>query len=110
MGRFCATQRFERMIRKGGHRFFRKDHAQQREAATIMSRRTKRPLAKRTAGDRPKGARPYRGSQAERTQTRCPGGKQPRLAAPRAERPGAFVPEPPKIVAEPPPLPTKVQT
>src|SRR6478752_3079698 len=76
-----------------------------------MSRRVKKPLAKRTAGGRPKGARPYRGSQAERSQSRRPGGKPAaRFAAPRAERPAPFVPEPPKIVAEPPPLPTKVQT
>ena len=37
-----------------------------------MSRRVKKPLAKRTAGDRPKGARPYRGSQAERPQGASP--------------------------------------
>ena len=80
-----------------------------------MSRRVKRPL--RPAGDRPKGARPYRGSRAERPQLKSkahrPGGKPaPRFAAsaPRAPRPQPFVPEPEKIVAEPPPLPTKVQT
>src|SRR5665213_2235029 len=80
-----------------------------------MSRRVKRPL--RPAGDRPKGARPYRGSQAERSQlpskSHRPGGKPaPRFAvsAPRAPRPAPFVPEPEKIVAEPPPLPVKVQT
>ena len=75
-----------------------------------MSRRVKRPL--RPAGDRPKGARPYRGSAAERPQSYRPGGKPPtRFPAappPRAAKP--FVPEPEKIVAEPPPLPTKVQT
>jgi 23S rRNA pseudouridine955/2504/2580 synthase len=76
-----------------------------------MSRRVKRPLAKRTTGDRPKGARPYRGSQAERPQGHRPGSKPPaRFSAPRAERPASFIPEPAKIVAEPPPLPTKVQT
>jgi 23S rRNA pseudouridine955/2504/2580 synthase len=76
-----------------------------------MSRRVKRPLAKRNAGDRPKGARPYRGSQAERPQSHRPGGKPPaRFSAPRTERPAPFIPEPEKIVAEPPPLPTKVQT
>ncbi len=75
-----------------------------------MSRRVKRPLAKRTTGDRPKGARPYRGSQAERPQAHRPGGKPARLSAPRAEKRAAFVTEPPKSVAEPPPLPTKVQT
>jgi len=80
-----------------------------------MSRRVKRPL--RPAGDRPKGARPYRGSQAERSQlpskSHRPGGKPaPRFAvsAPRAPRPAPFVPEPEKIVAELPPLPVKVQT
>jgi 23S rRNA pseudouridine955/2504/2580 synthase len=80
-----------------------------------MSRRVKRPL--RPAGDRPKGARPYRGSQAERPDSKLkakrPGGKAaPRFAAsaPRAPRPAPFVAEPAKVVAEPPPLPTKVQT
>ena len=79
-----------------------------------MSRRVKRPL--RPAGDRPKGARPYRGSQAERPPAR-PGGKpSARFAAsaPRAPRsaprPAPFIPEPEKIVPEPAPLPTKVQT
>src|SRR6266853_2584105 len=76
-----------------------------------MSRRVKSPLAKsRPSGDRPKGARPYRGSQAERPQAHRPGGKPARLSAPRAEKRAAFVTEPPKSVAEPPPLPTKVQT
>jgi 23S rRNA pseudouridine955/2504/2580 synthase len=73
-----------------------------------MSRRVKRPL--RPAGDRPKGARPYRGSQAERPQAYRPGGKPPRFSAPRAERPVPFTPEPEKVVAEAPQLPTKVQT
>ena len=80
-----------------------------------MSRRVKRPL--RPAGDRPKGARPYRGSQAERPQLQSkshrPGGK-PRArfatSAPRAPRPAPFIAEPEKTVVEPPPLPTKVQT
>jgi 23S rRNA pseudouridine955/2504/2580 synthase len=76
----------------------------------IMSRRVKRPLAKRTTGDRPKGARPYRGSQAERPAPHRPGGKPPRFAAPRREPPAPFVAEPAKVVPEPPPLPTKVQT
>src|SRR3954467_1444470 len=77
-------------------------------ARTSMSRRVKKPL--RPAGDRPKGARPYRGSQAERPAYR-PGGKpSPRSAAPRAAKPAPFVPEPEKPVAEAPPLPTKVQT
>src|SRR3954447_22743008 len=66
-----------------------------------MSRRVKKPL--RPAGDRPKGARPYRGSRAERPQEYRPGKNPSRLAAPRAPKP--FVPD-----AETPPLPTKVQT
>src|SRR6185312_14636661 len=44
-------------------------------AAITMSRRVKKPL--RPAGDRPKGARPYRGSAAERPQSYRPGGKPP---------------------------------
>ncbi|HVQ70123.1 MAG TPA: S4 domain-containing protein, partial [Bradyrhizobium sp.] len=74
-----------------------------------MSRRVKKPL--RPAGDRPKGARPYRGSPAERPQSFRPGGKPPArfpAAPPRAAKP--FVPEPEKVAPEPPPLPTKVQT
>ena len=74
-----------------------------------MSRRVKRPL--RPAGDRPKGARPYRGSQAERPAAYRPGGKPPArspASPPRAAKP--FVPEPEKVAPEPPPLPTKVQT
>src|ERR1700737_5444079 len=74
-----------------------------------MSRRVKRPLAKRTTGDRPKGARPYRGSHSERPQAHRPGGKPARSSAPRAEKPAPFIAEPQKVVAEPPPLPTKVQ-
>ncbi len=79
-----------------------------------MSRRVKRPLAKsRAPGDRPKGARPFRGSQAERQPGHRAGGKPaPRFAAspPGAPRPAPFIEAPEKIVAEPPPLPTKVQT
>jgi 23S rRNA pseudouridine955/2504/2580 synthase len=74
-----------------------------------MSRRVKKPL--RPAGDRPKGARPYRGSAAERAPAHRSGGKPPArfpAAPPRAPKP--FVPEPEKVVAEAPPLPTKVQT
>src|SRR2546430_828241 len=67
-------------------------------ARSSMSRRVKKPL--RPAGDRPKGARPYRGSQAERPQAYRPGGKPARAAAPRAPKPGPFVPEPEKIVVE----------
>jgi 23S rRNA pseudouridine955/2504/2580 synthase len=74
-----------------------------------MSRRVKKPLKPRS--DRPKGARPYRGSQAERPQAHRPGGKPPaRTAAPRVAKPAPFIAEPDKIVVEPPPLPTKVQT
>jgi 23S rRNA pseudouridine955/2504/2580 synthase len=79
-----------------------------------MSRRVKRPLTKsRAPGDRPKGARPYRGSQAERPSLHRPGGKPPArfsASAPRAAKPAPFVAEPEKVIAEPPPLPTKVQT
>jgi 23S rRNA pseudouridine955/2504/2580 synthase len=79
-----------------------------------MSRRVKRPLAKsRAPGDRPKGAQPFRGSQAERQPGHRPGGKPaPRFAAspPRTARPAPFIEAPEKIVVEPPPLPTKVQT
>ena len=71
-----------------------------------MSRRVKKPL--RPAGNRPKGARPYRGSQAERSKEHRPGSKTARFAAPRGPKP--FVPEPEKVVAEAPQLPTKVQT
>jgi len=74
-----------------------------------MSRRVKKPL--RPAGDRPKGARPYRGSAAERAPAHRPGGKPPgRFAAAPLRGPKPFVPEPEKVTAEPPPLPTKVQT
>src|ERR1700731_4079943 len=76
-----------------------------------MSRRTKRPLAKRASGDRPKGARPYRGSQAERPHGHRPGGKAPARfsgSMPRVAKP--LTPEPAKNVAEPAPLPTKVET
>jgi 23S rRNA pseudouridine955/2504/2580 synthase len=78
-----------------------------------MSRRVKRLLAKRASGDRPKGARPYRSSQAERPQDHRSGSKPPARfasAAPRATKLAPFVAEPAKVVAEPPPLPTKVQT
>src|SRR4051794_25676344 len=71
-----------------------------------MSRRVKRPLAKRASGDRPKGARPYRSSQAERPRS---GGKTA-ARFPRATNPAPLIAEPAKIAAEPPPLPTKVQT
>src|SRR5664279_1022871 len=76
-----------------------------------MSRRVKRPLKPR--GDRPKGAPPYRGSQAERPPLHRAGGKPPARFSPsasRAPKPAPFIPEPEKIVPELPPLPTKVQT
>jgi 23S rRNA pseudouridine955/2504/2580 synthase len=76
-----------------------------------MSRRVKRPLAKsRAPGNRPKGARPYRGSKAERVPLHRPGGKPARgpAAPPRAAKP--FTPEPEKATVEAAPLPTKVQT
>src|SRR6201992_772871 len=88
-----------------------------------MSRRVKRPLAKRTSGDRPKGAPPYRGASQEKRAygdrpqgDRKPGfrpgaGKSPaRFSERRAPKAAAFIPEPEKIVPEPQPLPTKVQT
>jgi 23S rRNA pseudouridine955/2504/2580 synthase len=74
-----------------------------------MSRRVKKPLKPR--GDRPKGATPYRGSRAERPPAHRPGGKPARSAPPaRAARPVPFIAEPEKVLVEPPPLPTKVQT
>jgi 23S rRNA pseudouridine955/2504/2580 synthase len=75
-----------------------------------MSRRVRKPLAKRTSGDRPKGGTPYRGSQAERTPAHRAGSKPARFAEPRKVKPAPFSAEPAKPVAEPPPLPTKVQT
>jgi 23S rRNA pseudouridine955/2504/2580 synthase len=76
-----------------------------------MSRRTRKPLPKRNAGDRPKGARPYRGSQAERSKGHRPGGKPgARFAAPAPHAAKPFKAEPAKEVTEAAPLPTKVQT
>ncbi|HMC64828.1 MAG TPA: S4 domain-containing protein, partial [Gemmataceae bacterium] len=80
-----------------------------------MSRRDRKPLAKsRSPGDRPKGttkgATPFRKKSGDRPQGNRPGGKPARFAEPRRERPAPFVPEPEKAVAEPPLLPTKVQT
>src|SRR5437763_2938428 len=86
-----------------------------------MSRRVRRPLAKsRTSGDRPKGAPPYRGSQAERSHVHRPAGKQigkqtpgkqpARFAASRSATPQPLAGEPAKLAIEAPPLPTKVQT
>src|SRR6201996_2739725 len=76
-----------------------------------MSRRVKRPLAKRNSGDRPKGARPYRdATQGDRKPGFRPGGKPAARFSERRPAKPAFVPEPEKVAAEPPPLPTKVQT
>jgi 23S rRNA pseudouridine955/2504/2580 synthase len=78
-----------------------------------MSRRVKRPLAKRATGDRPKGARPYRDSQAKAPPAHRSGGKPAArfaLSSPRAAKPALFIAEPVTAVVEPPPLPTKVQT
>src|ERR1043165_3182859 len=78
-----------------------------------MSRRVKRPLAKRASSDRAKGTGPYRGSQAERPRPDRPGGKPPARfssSAPDAAKAAALIAKPTKVVAEPPPLPTKVQT
>src|ERR1700733_9174665 len=76
-----------------------------------MSRRTRKPLPKRNAGDRPKGARPYRGSQAERSLGHRPGSKPAakRLVAPAARAPKSVAPPPP-AKDETALLPTKVQT
>jgi 23S rRNA pseudouridine955/2504/2580 synthase len=88
-----------------------------------MSRRVKRPLAKRTSGDRPKGARPYRGSaqekrghgdrsQGDRKTGFRPGEGKPasRVSERRTPKPAPFVPAPDKVAAVEAPLPTKVQT
>jgi 23S rRNA pseudouridine955/2504/2580 synthase len=68
-----------------------------------------RPKSDRPKSDRPKSDRPY----ADRPQGHRAGGRPPArfpASASRAPRPAPFVEEPAKIVAEPPPLPTKVQT
>src|SRR5712691_6890927 len=79
-----------------------------------MSRRDRKPLAKsRTAGDRPKGARPFRNRKpSERMHEDRPhrlGSKPPHFAEPRKDKPKPFREEPPQAAAEPQ-LPTKVQT
>src|SRR5882757_9309882 len=81
-----------------------------------MSRRDRKPLAKsRAAGDRPRGATPFRNRkpgdrmQGDRPPGKRPGGKPARFAEPRRERPPPVVAEPEKAKAEVP-LPTKVQT
>src|ERR1700753_4054140 len=74
-----------------------------------MSRRVKRPL--RAKGDRPRGAPPYRNKlRGEHPPAHRAGGKPARFAAPRAAKAAPFVAEPEKVIAESPPLPTKVQT
>src|ERR1700744_4893514 len=97
-----------------------------------MSRRVKRPL--RPAGDRPKGARPYREAAKEkrgqggdrlqgdrikgdRNKTDRKPGFRPGAAKPparfserRPPKPAPFVAEPEKVAVEPAPLPVKVQT
>jgi 23S rRNA pseudouridine955/2504/2580 synthase len=77
-----------------------------------MSRRVKRPLAKRATGDRPRGARPYHGSKAGAPPAHRSGGKPAArfASSPRAAKPAPFVAEPAPAIVEPPPLPTKVQT
>lgn len=78
-----------------------------------MSRRVKRPLAKRATGDRPHRARPYRGSKAEAPPAHRSGGKPAARFAPsspRAAKSALVIAEPATAVVEPPPLPTKVQT
>src|ERR1700761_7638749 len=76
-----------------------------------MSRRVKRPLAKRNSGDRPKGARPHReASHGDRKPGFRPGGKPPARFSERRPPKPAFQPEPEKPAVEPAPLPTKVQT
>jgi 23S rRNA pseudouridine955/2504/2580 synthase len=73
-----------------------------------MSRRTRKPLPKRSAGDRPKGARPFRGNEARPHGFR-PGGKPVARSATSAPRtPKAPVAAPAKD--ESALLPTKVQT
>jgi 23S rRNA pseudouridine955/2504/2580 synthase len=70
---------------------------------------TDRSFGDRSKAERPKSDRP----RPDRPQAHRPGARPPaRLpsSASRAPRPIAVVEEPAKIVAEPPPLPTKVQT
>src|SRR5579863_4679995 len=73
-----------------------------------MSRRTRKPLPKRRAGDRPRGAKPFRGSDGRALGHR-PGGKPPARVQPPAPR--AAVPKIAEPVREEAALlPTKVQT
>lgn len=75
-----------------------------------MSRRVKRPLAKKA--ERPRGKPDFGHRQSEkRAVSEYIAGKPSRAAAPpRIARPAPFVEEPVKPVVEAPPLPTKVQT
>src|SRR4051794_9979010 len=99
-----------------------------------MSRRIKRPFSKprtgdersrddrknsRSKADRPKADRfkddrskDTRGKRApgERLSGHRPTGKPARFSAPRGVKPPPVIVDPPKAVAEPLPLPTKVQT
>src|ERR1700756_3601139 len=73
-----------------------------------MSRRTRKPLPKRRAGDRPRGAKPFRGSDG-RAQGRRPDGKpSARVPAPAPRTPAPNIAEP--VKKESALLPTKVQT
>src|SRR6201996_2661929 len=65
-------------------------------AATLMSRRTRKPLPKRNAGDRPKGERPFRGNEG-RPQGHRPGNKPAKrlgASAPRASKPASSAAQP----------------
>jgi 23S rRNA pseudouridine955/2504/2580 synthase len=74
-----------------------------------MSRRNKKPLPKRSSGDRRERARPYRTSQGERPQAQRSGGKPAsRFAHSAQRRPEPSVVEP--AMDESIALPTKVQT
>ena len=75
-----------------------------------MSRRVKRPLAKKSERDRGKRDVCHRQSE-KRAVNQYRAGKSSRSAAPpRAARPAPFIEEPVKPAVELPPLPTKVQT
>jgi 23S rRNA pseudouridine955/2504/2580 synthase len=73
-----------------------------------MSRRVKRPLKAR--GERPEGARSYRDQRTERPSAHRIGGKPPRFAEKRGERPETREYRAPEPAKAEPPLPTKVQT
>ena len=74
-----------------------------------MSRRTRKPLPKRNAADRPKGERPFRGAEG-RPHGHRPGNKPAKrfaASAPRAPKPAPAAEQPKDEAAL---LPTKVQT